>query len=142
MNKSPTPSHDVLIAGAGPVGLLLACELRLAGCTVLILEQARDPHSPLKGPPFGLRGLSVPTIESLDRRGLLEAIKDRATDRETAAAAHCRPSRVERAAMALLRQDRTGWQIVGLVFNLINVTFRSAPRVRRRKKARAVKHAP
>ena len=30
--------HDVLIAGAGPVGLFLACELRLAGISVLVLE--------------------------------------------------------------------------------------------------------
>jgi 2-polyprenyl-6-methoxyphenol hydroxylase-like FAD-dependent oxidoreductase len=46
--------HDVIIAGAGPVGLFLACELRLAGCSVLVLEKARDPHSPFKGVPFGL----------------------------------------------------------------------------------------
>ena len=39
--------HDVLIAGAGPVGLWLACELRLAGVGVLVLEQAQDPDSPL-----------------------------------------------------------------------------------------------
>lgn len=86
MSISTNPTHDVLIAGAGPVGLFLACELRLAGCSVLMLEQARDPSSPLKGPPFGLRGLSVTTIESLDRRGLLEAIKDRAATTDTAGA--------------------------------------------------------
>ena len=31
-------SHDVIISGAGPVGLFLACELALAKCSVLILE--------------------------------------------------------------------------------------------------------
>ncbi len=67
-------THDVLIAGAGPVGLLLACELRLGGATVLVLEKASDPTSPLKAAPFGLRGLSIPTCEALDRRGLLDAI--------------------------------------------------------------------
>jgi len=66
--------YDVVIAGAGPVGLLLACELRLADLSVLVLEQAEDPRSPLKRLPFGLRGLSVPTIEALDRRGLLDEI--------------------------------------------------------------------
>ncbi|PWK85311.1 FAD-dependent monooxygenase [Fulvimonas soli] len=66
--------HDVVIAGAGPVGLFLACELRLAGLAVLVLEQAGDPHSPLKELPFGMRGLSAPTIEALDRRGLLHAV--------------------------------------------------------------------
>lgn len=66
--------HDIVIAGAGPVGLFLACELRLAGISVLVLEQAEAASSPLKRLPFGLRGLSVPTLEALDRRGLLEAV--------------------------------------------------------------------
>jgi 2-polyprenyl-6-methoxyphenol hydroxylase-like FAD-dependent oxidoreductase len=56
--------YDVVIAGAGPVGLFLACELRLAGLSVLVLEQAEDPRSPLKRLPFGMRGLSAPTIEA------------------------------------------------------------------------------
>ena len=55
-------AYDVIIAGAGPVGLLLACALRLARLSVLVLEQLSDPRSPLKRLPFGLRGLaSVPT---------------------------------------------------------------------------------
>ncbi|MDR6870052.1 2-polyprenyl-6-methoxyphenol hydroxylase-like FAD-dependent oxidoreductase [Bosea sp. BE125] len=66
--------YDVVIAGAGPVGLFLACELRLAGVSVLVLEQAEDPRSPLKRLPFGMRGLSTPTIEAFDRRGLLNEI--------------------------------------------------------------------
>ena len=68
------PQHDVIIAGAGPVGLMLACELRLARCSVLVLEQATSPDSPLKQPPFGVRGLSIPTLEALHRRGLLDAV--------------------------------------------------------------------
>ena len=72
-NRHPV-FYDVVIAGAGPVGLLLACELRLAGLSVLVLEQARDPRSPLKRLPFGMRGLSVPTVEALYRRGLLDDI--------------------------------------------------------------------
>ncbi len=47
--------YDVLIAGGGPVGLFLACELRLAGLSVLVLEQAKDPSPPLKRLPFGMR---------------------------------------------------------------------------------------
>ena len=69
-----TPVHDVIIAGAGPVGLFLACELRLAKLSVLVLEQAVDPHSPLKRLPFGLRGLWGPSIEAFYRRGLLDQI--------------------------------------------------------------------
>ncbi|MFS0849752.1 FAD-dependent monooxygenase [Novosphingobium panipatense] len=68
-------TRDVIIAGAGPVGLFLACELRLAGIPVLVLEQADDPLSPLKARPFGVRGLSAPTLEAFDRRGLLDDIK-------------------------------------------------------------------
>ncbi|MGN8135261.1 FAD-dependent monooxygenase [Paraburkholderia sp. 22099] len=84
----PTPEHhDVLIAGAGPVGLLLACELRLAGCSVQVFERANEPTTPLKRAPFGLRGLSVPTIESFGRRGLLATLKARIPDGEIAAAA-------------------------------------------------------
>ncbi|MGO4700636.1 FAD-dependent monooxygenase [Dyella sp. 2RAB6] len=66
--------HDVIIAGAGPVGLFLACELRLAKLSVLVLEQAGDPRSPLKRLPFGMRGLSAPTIEAFYRRGLLDEL--------------------------------------------------------------------
>lgn len=65
---------DVIISGAGPVGLFLACELALANCSVLLLEKAENPHSPLKQIPFGIRGLSAPTIEALYRRGLLDQL--------------------------------------------------------------------
>ncbi|HEX5344276.1 MAG TPA: FAD-dependent monooxygenase, partial [Duganella sp.] len=60
---------------AGPVGLLLACELALAKCPVLVLEKAADPHSPLKQLPFGIRGLNAPSIEPLHRRGLLDEME-------------------------------------------------------------------
>jgi 2-polyprenyl-6-methoxyphenol hydroxylase-like FAD-dependent oxidoreductase len=74
--SAPHPStHDVIISGAGPVGLFLACELALAQCSVLILERAETPNSPLKQLPFGIRGLSAPTIEALYRRGLLEELE-------------------------------------------------------------------
>jgi 2-polyprenyl-6-methoxyphenol hydroxylase-like FAD-dependent oxidoreductase len=72
--KHPS-SYDVIISGAGPVGLLLACELALARCSVLILERAENPHSPLKRLPFGIRGLSAPSIEALHRRGLLSELE-------------------------------------------------------------------
>jgi len=77
-NHNPTDHHlihDVIISGAGPVGLFLACELALAKCSVLILEKAVHPHSPLKQLPFGIRGLNAPTIEALHRRGLLTELE-------------------------------------------------------------------
>ncbi|WP_118953007.1 FAD-dependent oxidoreductase [Taibaiella helva] len=67
--------YDVIISGAGPVGLFLAAELALAGCSVLVLEKAGDSQSPLKQLPFGMRGLSTPTIDALYRRGLLEELE-------------------------------------------------------------------
>lgn len=67
--------YDVIISGAGPVGLFLACELALAQCSVLILEKAEDQQSPLKQIPFGIRGLNAPTIEALYRRGLLKELE-------------------------------------------------------------------
>ena len=66
--------YDVVIAGAGPVGLFLACELRLANVSVLVLEQAGDPHSPLKRLPFGRRGLWAPSMDAFHRRGMLDDI--------------------------------------------------------------------
>ena len=81
MNASLEPNdahdsrYDVIIAGAGPVGLFLACELALTQCSVLLLERAGDPASSLKRLPFGIRGLSAPTIEALDRRGLLDKLE-------------------------------------------------------------------
>lgn len=67
--------YDVIISGAGPVGLFLACELALAKCSVLILEKAEQPHLLLKQLPFGIRGLSAPTVEAFYRRDLLKELE-------------------------------------------------------------------
>jgi len=74
MNSPSSRLHDVVIAGAGPVGLFLACELALAKLDVLVLERAEHPDTPLKQPPLGTRGLSVATAEALYRRGLLDEL--------------------------------------------------------------------
>lgn len=66
--------YDVIIAGAGPVGLFLACELRLANLNVLVLEAQADPSSALKRLPFGRRGLWGPSVEAFYRRGLLDEV--------------------------------------------------------------------
>ncbi|WP_276481072.1 FAD-dependent monooxygenase [Paraflavitalea pollutisoli] len=72
----PTTTHyDVIIAGAGPVGLFLACELALAHCSVLILEKQQELSSPIKRFPFGIRGLSTPSVEALYRRNLLDELE-------------------------------------------------------------------
>ncbi|WP_137933625.1 FAD-dependent monooxygenase [Mesorhizobium comanense] len=109
---NPIP-HDVIIAGAGPVGLFLACELRLAGLSVLVLEQAPDPRSPLKRLPFGMRGLSVPTTEAFHRRDLLS---------EMAAA----PSKDGGAHWAQ-QQRRPGGHFAGIQFYLDAVDMSKWP---------------
>ena len=83
-----SPLYDVVIAGGGPVGLFLACELRLAGVSVLVLEQASEPSSPLKQLPFGMRGLSAPTLDAFYRRGLLDEITAPKAAKSDPGAAH------------------------------------------------------
>ena len=63
--------HDVVIVGGGPVGLFLACELGLAGCSVVVLEREAEPHSPWRKFPLGLRGLNAGSVEAFYRRGML-----------------------------------------------------------------------
>ncbi|GJF31476.1 FAD-dependent oxidoreductase [Kitasatospora sp. NE20-6] len=66
--------YDVVIAGAGPVGLFLAAELALADCSVLVLEQDQEPASPLKTLPLGMRGLNAGSVEAFHRRGMLHEL--------------------------------------------------------------------
>jgi 2-polyprenyl-6-methoxyphenol hydroxylase-like FAD-dependent oxidoreductase len=67
--------YDVVIAGGGPVGLFLACELSLAGVSVVVLERMEDPRTPLKAGWMGMRGLNFPSVEAFYRRGMLEAVR-------------------------------------------------------------------
>src|SRR6476469_6682045 len=60
--------HAVVIAGAGPTGLMLAGELALAGVDVAVLE--RRPNQDLAGSRAG--GLHSRTIEILDQRGIAD----------------------------------------------------------------------
>ncbi len=60
--------HAVVIAGAGPAGLMLAGELALAGVDVAIVE--RRPNQDLPGQRAG--GLHCRTIEILDQRGIAD----------------------------------------------------------------------
>src|SRR5262249_10174285 len=61
------------IIGAGPVGLMLACELRLAGVRPIVLERLAQPTGLSKA--LAIVGRSV---DALDYRGLLGRFHDRA----------------------------------------------------------------
>jgi 2-polyprenyl-6-methoxyphenol hydroxylase-like FAD-dependent oxidoreductase len=69
---------DVVVVGAGPVGLAVAAELALRGTSVRVLERLTEPDTTIKA-----GSINVPTAEALDRRGLGPAVE-----------------RVQRAAMA------------------------------------------
>ncbi|MGK5732208.1 FAD-dependent monooxygenase [Streptomyces sp. URMC 124] len=56
---------EVLIVGAGPTGLLLACELALAGVRVRVVDQRTTPHRESRA-----LNLHPRSIESMDMRGL------------------------------------------------------------------------
>ena len=61
-------THAVVIAGAGPTGLMLAGELALAGVDVAVVE--RRANQALAG--TGAGGLQSRTIEVLDQRGIAD----------------------------------------------------------------------
>ncbi|WP_405773440.1 FAD-dependent monooxygenase [Streptomyces sp. NBC_01538] len=57
---------SVIVVGAGPAGLMLAGELRLAGAGVILLERLLQPSGESRGLGFTAR-----TMEVFDQRGLL-----------------------------------------------------------------------
>jgi len=59
--------NRVVVVGAGPVGLLLAAELRLGGAEVVVLESREAPTTESRASTLHAR-----TMEILDSRGLLD----------------------------------------------------------------------
>ncbi len=61
--------YDVVVVGAGPVGLMLACELQLQGADVLVVERRTEPDMTVKA-----GSITIPTAEAFERRGMLPAL--------------------------------------------------------------------
>ncbi|MZE81834.1 FAD-binding protein, partial [Streptomyces sp. SID5475] len=76
--RTPITTSDVLVAGAGPTGLLLAGDLAAAGLSVTVLEKRPAGRSSLT------RAFAVHarTLEQLDARGLADGLVARGTPLE------------------------------------------------------------
>ncbi|TDU84321.1 2-polyprenyl-6-methoxyphenol hydroxylase-like FAD-dependent oxidoreductase [Kribbella voronezhensis] len=68
--------YDVIIAGCGPTGAMLAAELRLHEVRVLVLEQETEPVSFVR-----LVGLHMRSLELMAMRGLLARILEHGRQR-------------------------------------------------------------
>ncbi|MFC4944528.1 FAD-dependent oxidoreductase [Pseudonocardia sp. GCM10023141] len=70
---------NVVVVGAGPTGLTLACELAARGVAVEVVERAEVPSGQSRG-----GGVNARTAEMLHMRGMLDAVTARAVPREGA----------------------------------------------------------
>ena len=70
-NAAAGADADVIVAGGGPVGLMLACELALGGASVVVLERRTEIDPTVKA-----GSLNVPAVEAFDRRGLFPALAE------------------------------------------------------------------
>src|SRR5687767_6834055 len=68
--KGPFMSRTVIVVGGGPTGLMLACELKLAGVDTILLEKSEAPRNESRG-----TGLHARSIELLDQRGIGERLR-------------------------------------------------------------------
>lgn len=69
--------YDVVVAGGGPAGLMLAGELRAGGASVVVLERLTEIASTLKAGT-----LNRPSVEALYRRGLLPGLRRAQAEKE------------------------------------------------------------
>ncbi|MFF7446631.1 MULTISPECIES: rifampin monooxygenase [unclassified Streptomyces] len=74
-----TAVFDVIIAGCGPTGAVLAAELRLHGVRVLVVEKETEPASFVR-----IVALHIRSIELMAMRGLLDRIRAHARQRPAA----------------------------------------------------------
>jgi 2-polyprenyl-6-methoxyphenol hydroxylase-like FAD-dependent oxidoreductase len=71
MPKGTDMSDAVIVVGAGPVGLMLACELGLAGIQVIVVEQRSEPRADSPG-----AAINSTVVELLEQRGLMDSLRE------------------------------------------------------------------
>lgn len=76
VRQVPVSCVDVIVVGAGPVGLMLAAELALGGASVEVFEQRSEASDTVKA-----GSINIASAEILARRGLLD--EARAAHRRT-----------------------------------------------------------
>jgi 2-polyprenyl-6-methoxyphenol hydroxylase-like FAD-dependent oxidoreductase len=64
---SPAPQPDVLVVGAGPVGLVAACELARRGVRVRVIDKLAQPTDQSRAIPVHARSLDM-----FDRMGIVD----------------------------------------------------------------------
>ncbi|GHD50812.1 FAD-dependent monooxygenase [Mycetocola manganoxydans] len=74
MNAPPARSTDVLVAGAGPTGLLLAVALASLGVDVLVVDRKLGPTRESRA-----LGIQARTLEILDQLGIVDEFLSLAT---------------------------------------------------------------
>ena len=76
-SRNPTaPAVDVIIAGCGPTGAMLAAELRLHDVSVLVIEKEPEPVTFVR-----IVSLHVRSLELMAMRGLLDRILENGRQR-------------------------------------------------------------
>ena len=69
VQRRGSPDVDVLVVGAGPTGLTLACDLRRRGLAVRVVERSPQPELKSRG-----KGVQPRTLEVFDDLGVVDRV--------------------------------------------------------------------